>query len=348
MRDSNHRTTGWRMTLDEFLAFSGWIVTPGARRDAMQLALDFFQEKFDHDGPMEKKSEDKHLMDEMQPESPFFAVRGQKPYSRDEVMQNGLPSMPFPRARGRKAARLTAWMQAINFRCNVSQAWARLDQIFKSFRARHDHVEKQPTGNWYTGEFEPWEGYGLHPQQDVPWFYRVKAPFQYLTSTVSDAASWLPANGAEAWSISTKNKYFEGGGTQYFVPHPEGLVVLWEPKYVCRDPQAFQARVVDNGQCVRFVQVAAGVPHTSRWKCGLKVRGANQIPVGAAIATFVNGRYPNQSHGNHAAIYAGQDAAGIWVWDQWTGKPVSKRQIKFKLPADFDRSNNGNAFSVID
>lgn len=44
--------------------------------------------------------------------------------------------------------------------------------------------------------------------------------------------------------------------------------------------------------------------------------GNKSLSPGTAIATFVNGRYPNRPHGNHAAFYLGQDAGGIYVVDQ--------------------------------
>jgi hypothetical protein len=84
------------------------------------------------------------------------------------------------------------------------------------------------------------------------------------------------------------------------------------------------------------------------WTKGQAVKGNTDISVGTAIATFdENGRYPNQSHGNHAAIYVGQDVLGIWVYDQWTKQLVHKRRIAFKGGVD-SPSNDGDAFSVIE
>lgn len=119
--------------------------------------------------------------------------------------------------------------------------------------------------------------------------------------------------------------------------------------YYCSRPEAYAGQVVDNGQCVRFVQVCAHAPETAKWKKGVPVRGA-QLRAGTVIATFVNGKYPNWDHGNHAAVYVGQDDKGIWVWEQWQGKhgTVHKRHIPFLDPPTEDRSNNGNAFSVVE
>lgn len=61
-----------------------------------------------------------------------------------------------------------------------------------------------------------------------------------------------------------------------------------------------------NTECVEFVRQAAGAPHTSTWKRGLKVSEARpgQIPRGTVIATFDDsGRYPTDALGRHAAVY---------------------------------------------
>ena len=110
-----------------------------------------------------------------------------------------------------------------------------------------------------------------------------------------------------------------------------------------------------NGQCVALVQVEAQVPHTSTWTEGAAVRGNTTIVKGTAVATFVGGKYPNKAHGNHAAFYLGQNAAGIQVLDQWKSdkKPkISKRTMFFsgknKDGSFIDPSNNGDALSIIE
>lgn len=117
--------------------------------------------------------------------------------------------------------------------------------------------------------------------------------------------------------------------------------------YVCPNPESYEGKVVDGGSCVRFVQKAAGAPHTSQWKQGEQIKSANYIPHGTAIATFIGGVYPNLDHGNHAAIYVSHDAHGIQVWDQWKGRPVGKRTIAYKQ-GDNDPSNDGDFFYVIE
>jgi hypothetical protein len=48
------------------------------------------------------------------------------------------------------------------------------------------------------------------------------------------------------------------------------------------------------------------------------------------IATFdSDGSYTSES-GNRAAIYLSQDDHGIWVYDQWRGRPVHTRLIPFE------------------
>ena len=119
--------------------------------------------------------------------------------------------------------------------------------------------------------------------------------------------------------------------------------------YVAEEPERWlkSGRPVDNGQCVRLVQVAAGVPVTSTWRKGATVRGAETLDRGTIIATFdAAGRYPNNAHGNHAAIYLSQDGSGLTVIDQWTGQPPHQRQIRFN-GGEGSASNDGDRFSVV-
>lgn len=114
--------------------------------------------------------------------------------------------------------------------------------------------------------------------------------------------------------------------------------------------------LVGSQQCVALVQHYTKAPHTSAWKAGETVMGNMTVRKGTAIATFANGKYANGTHGNHAALYIGQNAGGIWVMDQWKGDPkkpnVSKRYLlskgKWKNGSFVDPSNNADAFSVIE
>ncbi len=81
-----------------------------------------------------------------------------------------------------------------------------------------------------------------------------------------------------------------------------------------------------------------------------KLTDRPNIPEGTAIATFVNGTYPNAAHGNHAAIFIGYGTEKgrdvIYIYDQWSGKAPGKRFLLFNN-ASGGRSNNASAFSVI-
>jgi hypothetical protein len=113
---------------------------------------------------------------------------------------------------------------------------------------------------------------------------------------------------------------------------------------------------VGTKECAVLVQYYAKAPPTTSWKPGADVLGSPPVAKGTAIATFVNGAYPNKGNGNHAALYISRDAAGIYVMDQWSNdvtKPkVSKRYLrkKGKNPDGtfVDPSNNAEAFSVIE
>jgi len=131
--------------------------------------------------------------------------------------------------------------------------------------------------------------------------------------------------------------------------------------YVCQNPMSKLSQfkgssttpnaTVANGQCVRLVQVWCGVPHTSTWQQGVRIKDAlsSDIAAGTAIATFFNGVYPNNPHGNHAAIYLSHDNEGINVIDQWVNKNggTSTRKIYFNNPSS-GNSNNGDVFYVIE
>lgn len=98
---------------------------------------------------------------------------------------------------------------------------------------------------------------------------------------------------------------------------------------------------VDTGECVRLVQMyLPQLGHTTGWKPGERVidmleRGG-KIESGTAVATFVNGRFPQTGH-RHAAFYEGPVTAcsydstlkrcpimGIIVLDQWNPQPNAK------------------------
>ncbi len=114
--------------------------------------------------------------------------------------------------------------------------------------------------------------------------------------------------------------------------------------YVCKNAYQYKDRSVGTGHCVSLIQICSGAPRTAMWKQGALVKGAELTP-GTIIATFKSGKYPNVT-GWHAAIYISQDENGIWVWDQWVGKPVHKRLIRFKN-GNGKASNDGDAYSVV-
>jgi hypothetical protein len=107
--------------------------------------------------------------------------------------------------------------------------------------------------------------------------------------------------------------------------------------------------MVGNGQCVSLVKAWTGAPASSLWTQGAKVEGNTMISKGTAIATFVNGVYPNWGSGNHAAIYLYSTADGIRVIDQWTGRThhyPQERTIRFDGGSNL--SNNASAYYVVE
>jgi hypothetical protein len=114
------------------------------------------------------------------------------------------------------------------------------------------------------------------------------------------------------------------------------------------------ANASGNTECVEFIKQTLNAPPTSLWHEGAKLSrlapGTQDASApGTAIATFVNGRYPQTgSTGMHAAIYLGQNAEGIQVVDQWRAQGrVLPRTIPW-TPRRPGLSNDGSAFSAIE
>lgn len=106
-------------------------------------------------------------------------------------------------------------------------------------------------------------------------------------------------------------------------------------------------------QCVALVRAYSGAPPAALWRQGTAVKGNVLLAKGTAIATFVDGKYQNNTSGNHAAFYVKQDTLGIWVVDQWLGsQTIRLRRLSFKGKRKdgsyLDPSNNGDAFAVIE
>jgi hypothetical protein len=118
--------------------------------------------------------------------------------------------------------------------------------------------------------------------------------------------------------------------------------------FIVDRPERWAGEVVANGHCVRFVQEAGGVPHTSQWRRGIKARDS-KLATGTVIATFEpNGRYGNHTDGrSHAAVYERQSDGGLRVWDQWQGHPVARRLIAFR-GGQGRRVNDGDQFHVVE
>jgi hypothetical protein len=110
----------------------------------------------------------------------------------------------------------------------------------------------------------------------------------------------------------------------------------------------YYGHVVGNGHCVPFVQQAGGVPHTSKWRRGQKVRGSGVEP-GTVIATFDgDGRYANAVDGSsHVAVLIAETEDGLLVADQWIGQPVHQRTIRFRGGSG-NAVNDGDQFHVIE
>ena len=122
----------------------------------------------------------------------------------------------------------------------------------------------------------------------------------------------------------------------------------YQANYICQQPEHYSGQVIGDGHCVSFIKFCANAPQTRLWSPGKKVLSLPQgsIKPGSIIATFKNGIYPSVS-GYHAAIYIDHDERGIWVWDQWLGKPVHKRLIRTRYD-NATASNTAQAYRLVE
>ena len=104
-------------------------------------------------------------------------------------------------------------------------------------------------------------------------------------------------------------------------------------------------------QCVSFLKAtipALAGKTTRMWVKGDDVKQGTALDAGTAIATFVNGEYPQNATG-HAAVYLAQNDVGIQVLDQWASQGrVLKRTIRWTPLKAGDIVNDAKAFSVIE
>ena len=95
-----------------------------------------------------------------------------------------------------------------------------------------------------------------------------------------------------------------------------------------------------------------GLARYGRWREGTKIKkGVMGALPGTAIATFVNGKYPQTgSTGKHAAVYMGQNDSGIQVLDQWAAQGMVLPRTIYWIPRHPhpSPSNDPFAFSVIE
>lgn len=180
-----------RITLDEFLAFTGWEVTPGVSRTAMGVALDFYQDCI----------------------------------PRPILMQKVTRPSPWSLPRG-DVIKLSELMQAIDFRGPVERLVAHSNRRFKCFRPKNEPKSQRPRGNWFTDPSSRQETLALPSEQGLVRVYVVKTPVQCLKSRVSDAFTWIRRNVEQIQQETLPEKYFRGGGFQYFIWEPQRHLTL--------------------------------------------------------------------------------------------------------------------------
>ena len=98
------------------------------------------------------------------------------------------------------------------------------------------------------------------------------------------------------------------------------------------------------GECVSLTKFFSRVPCTSCWRAGVPVMGNNVFP-GTAVATFVNGRYPQEDVPKNSGIFVQYIPNGFKIIDQWPGHYGMVRDL-YVDPTQ-SRSNRADTYSVI-
>ena len=145
------------------------------------------------------------------------------------------------------------------------------------------------------------------------------------------------------------------------VTRPNGVTVTHQPggDWVASNYEQITAVASDPaggyyGECVALVKQLTGMPETAKWRAGDAITGYGDPPLqpGTAIATMdENGRYPGPGvKHKHACIFMGYGVdeygrKGMYVYDQYKGKPPGKRFIEFNNSKGV--SNNAYKYSVV-
>jgi hypothetical protein len=178
-----------RITLDQFLSFAGWQTTHGLA--GMQTALTFYQDKIPRHILM-KKAFNPHV---------YLLPRG-------------------------GAIKLSELMQAIDFTKPVNRVLAGTNTRFKCFRPRNEAKSHKPKGHWFTELSSKQERLAIPSDQDLLRVYVVTTPVECLKSYASDAFTWIRRSFEEILHESITDKYYKGGGIQYFIWEPQRYLRL--------------------------------------------------------------------------------------------------------------------------
>jgi hypothetical protein len=168
-----------RITLDQFLKFTGWDVPSPSYRTNMQVALDFFQDKIP------------------------------APTLRQRITD---PS-PWALPRG-GVIKLSELMQAINFERPVERTLVPVNTRLLGFLHQDIGKHDRPRGNYYTYQSSPQTTLAIPHNQDATHVYKVEFPVEALKTTVADAyVDWTRKRGVNA----AAPEYRHGGGIQLFI-----------------------------------------------------------------------------------------------------------------------------------
>ena len=112
-----------------------------------------------------------------------------------------------------------------------------------------------------------------------------------------------------------------------------GRITYSKGQYTFHGPKDPDLVEVKKSECAALVQ-AFGLPHTSKWRRGPRVKDLPQIKRGTVVATLRDDQYyqetgPAQGR-THVGIFLSQDNGGISILDQSNTHSITKNRIKFE------------------
>ncbi|MBX7104095.1 MAG: hypothetical protein K1X57_08430 [Gemmataceae bacterium] len=204
-----------RFSATTFMSTFQWQKSCPAEVQRLGIALDFYQRELGF-------AFVRKIISEAAPTIPRMTL-GMRPLGSPDGRNAG----PFlARNAAGQAIRLCTLVQAIRFTDPVEVVRLSEGTEMKQLRdLSREEPSIQKLGQWFAEDDADGEHLALPALQTQVWKVVVTRDTLALKSTAADAFTWKDGTGD-----STRDRYFRGGETQYFVARPRDCFSLAEPE----------------------------------------------------------------------------------------------------------------------